>query len=154
MSSGVSRPRTPLELFSTPHPVPSTKMMHSTLPPFPSAVAPSIARVPSPAISPGIVGRNLYEQPVSFQSPTSDFEIERITSPRGQPRPPLRRAVSDYTNEALLQTSIANVIGAKARPFAASGRIPVDPATLTLFFRTKVTGIRELRSISLLISAL
>jgi hypothetical protein len=116
--------------------------MHSTLPPFVSAVAPSIARVPSPAISPANVGRSLYEQPVPFQSPTAsaDFEIERITSPRAQPRPPLRRAVSDYANEALIQSSIANVIAAKARPFAVSGRIPVDPATLTLFFRTKVIG--------------
>jgi hypothetical protein len=115
--------------------------MHSTIPQsFLPSIAPSVARVPSPALSPAIVGRNLYEQPVSFQSPTAstDFEIERITSPRGQGRPPLRRAVSDYANEALLQTSIANVIAAKARPFAISGRIPVDPATLTLFFRAKV----------------
>jgi hypothetical protein len=117
--------------------------MHSTLPPsFVPAVAPSIVRAPSPAISPAVVGRGHYEQPgVSFQSPASanaDFEIERITSPRAQPRPPLRRAVSDYANEALLQSSIANVIAAKARPFVVSGRIPVDPATLTLFFRTKV----------------
>lgn len=114
--------------------------MHSTLPP--TLAPPIIARVPSPAISPAIVGRSLYEQPASFQSPTTsaDFEIEHITSPRGQPRPPLRRAVSDYANEALLQSSIANVIATKARPFAVSGRIPVDPATLTLFFRTKVIG--------------
>jgi hypothetical protein len=118
--------------------------MHSTLPPtLAPTVGSLIARVPSPAISPAIVGRNLYDQPVSFQSPTAsaDFEIERITSPRAQPRPPLRRAVSDYANEALLQSSIANVISAKARPFVVSGRIPVDPATLTLFFRTKVIGL-------------
>lgn len=111
--------------------------MHSGIPPS----FPPIARVPSPAVSPAIVGRNLYDQPVPFQSPASgsaDFEIERITSPRAQARPPLRRAVSDYANEALLQSSIANVIATKARPFAISGRIPVDPATLTLFFRTKV----------------
>jgi hypothetical protein len=114
--------------------------MHSTVPP---TFAPSlVARAPSPAVSPAIVGRSLYEQPAPFQSPSAsaDFEIERITSPRGQPRPPLRRAVSDFANESLLQSSIANVIAAKARPFAVSGRIPVDPATLTLFFRTKVIG--------------
>ena len=119
--------------------------MHSTLPPNLAPAVPLIARVPSPAMSPAMVGRSLYDQPVAFQSPSAstgaDFEIERITSPRAQPRPPLRRAVSDYTNEALLQTSIANVIAAKARPFAVSGRIPVDPATLTLFFRTKVIGV-------------
>ena len=118
-------------------------MMHQALPPtLGPGGAPLIARVPSPAISPAMVGRSLYDQPGPFQSPSgsADFEIERITSPRTQPRPPLRRAVSDYTNEALLQTSIANVIAAKARPFAVSGRIPVDPASLTLFFRTKVIG--------------
>jgi hypothetical protein len=117
--------------------------MHSTLPPsFVPSVTPSIARVPSPAFSPAGGGRPLYEQPVSFQSPVgSDFEIERITSPRGQPRPSLRRGVSDYANDSVLQASIANVIAAKARPFAISGRIPVDPATLTLFFRTKVMGL-------------
>jgi len=118
-------------------------MMHSAiLPTLAPAVAPSFARAPSPAISPAIVGRSLYEQPVPFPNPSTsaDFEIERITSPRAQPRPPLGRAVSDYANEALLQSSIANVIAANARPFAVSGRIPVDPATLTLFFRTKVIG--------------
>ena len=117
--------------------------MYSALPPtLAPAVAPLIARVPSPAFSPPVVGRSLYEQPPPFQNPSAsaDFEIERITSPRTQPRPPLHRAVSDYTNDALLQSSIANVIAAKARPFAVSGRIPVDPATLTLFFRTKVIG--------------
>ncbi len=94
--------------------------------------------VPSPAVSPAIVGRNLYEQPMTLRSPSVDFEIEHVLSPRAQPRPLLRRGASDYANENLLQTSIATVIAAKARPFAVSGRIPVDPASLTLFFRTKV----------------
>ncbi|KAH9995919.1 hypothetical protein BJV74DRAFT_911574 [Russula compacta] len=73
-----------------------------------SGIPPAVAMVPSPAVSPAIVGRNL---PFQSQGPSADFEIER--------------------------TSIANVIAAKARPFAVSGRIPVDPASLTLFFRTK-----------------
>ena len=94
--------------------------------------------VPSPAVSPAIVGRNLYE-PMPFQSPSGDFEVERVTNVRGA-RPPLRRGVSDYASDALLQTSIANVIAAKARPFVVTGRIPVEPATLTLFFRSKVSG--------------
>ncbi|KAF8263285.1 hypothetical protein EI94DRAFT_1772985 [Lactarius quietus] len=74
---------------------------------------------------------------MAFRSPSVDFEIEHVSSPRVQPRPPMRRAVSDYANESLLQSSIATVIAAKARSFAITGRIPVDPATLTLFFRTK-----------------
>ena len=122
-------------------------------PSFSPSVAPPM--VPSPAVSPPMVGRNLYEQPMPFQSPASaDFEIERGTNIRGAARPPLRRAVSDYSNEALLQSSIANAIAAKARPFAISGRIPVDPATLTLFFRTKVSsGFRRAPILLRLLSA-
>jgi len=113
--------------------------MPSAIPPSlsPPASNAAVAIVPSPAVSPAIVGRNLYEQPMAFRSPSVDFEIEHVSSPRVQPRPPMRRAVSDYANESLLQSSIATVIAAKARSFAITGRIPVDPATLTLFFRTK-----------------
>ena len=119
-------------------------MIPSTIPPSfsPAVTTTAMAMLPSPAVSPAMVGRNLYE-PMSFQGPSADFEIERGTNPRGPARPPLRRAVSDYANDALLQTSIANVIEAKARPFVVSGRIPVDPATLTLFFRTKVSSFRR-----------
>jgi len=112
-------------------------MFSQAYPPhFTPAVPP---RVPSPAVSPALGVRNLYEPPIGFQNPNSnaDFEIEPVTSPRGQQnRPLIRRAVSDYTNVDL-QASIANVIAAKAHPFSVSGRIPIDPATLTLFFRTK-----------------
>lgn len=113
--------------------------MPSMLPPF-SPGPMTVGMIPSPAVSPPTVGRNLYEQPMPFQSPDGDFEIERGANVRGTPRPTLRRAVSDYASDALLQTSIANVIAAKARPFVVTGRIPVDPATLTLFFRSKVSG--------------
>ncbi|KAH9974428.1 hypothetical protein BGW80DRAFT_1436931 [Lactifluus volemus] len=91
----------------------------------------------SPAVSPSVVGRNLPSV-VAYRAPSSaDFEIERAPSPRGHTRPPMRRAVSDYSSEAALKESIGNVIAAKARPYATCGRIPVDPATLSLFFRTK-----------------
>jgi hypothetical protein len=124
--------------------------MLSAIPPSlsPPASNAGVAIVPSPAVSPAIVGRNLYEQPMGFVSPSGEFEIEHVTSPRGQPRPPMRRAVSDYANESLLQSSIATVIAAKARPFAITGRIPMDPATLTLFFRTKVGGFWVFRTLS------
>ena len=95
--------------------------------------------VQSPAVSPAIVGRNLPS--VTYRAPgTTEFEIERASSPRSQPRPPMRRAASDYAGEVALKESISNVIAAKARPYAISGRIPVDPATLSLFFRTKAGG--------------
>jgi hypothetical protein len=134
--------------FSTPHPVSISRMMPSAIPPSlsPPGGNAAVAIVPSPAVSPAIVGRTLYEQPMGFRSPSADFEIEHVLSPRMQPRPPMRRAVSDYANESLLQSSIATVIAAKARSFAITGRIPVDPATLTLFFRTKVGGFWVFRS--------
>jgi hypothetical protein len=94
----------------------------------------------SPSVSPAFVGRNLPSG-VAYRAPSStEFEIERASSPRGHTRPPMRRAVSDYSSETALKESIANVIAAKARPYATSGRIPVDPATLSLFFRTKACG--------------
>lgn len=72
-----------------------------------------------------------------------DFEIERVSnSPGKSSRPSLRRGMSDYTSESVLQSSVARIVAAKASPFVVSGRIPVDPATLTLFFRTKVRDFR------------
>lgn len=150
-SSAYNFTHPPPELFSTLPPAPPTTMMPSAIPPSLSSPAPPVAMsiMHSPAVSPALVGRNLPS--VAFRNPgTRDFEIERELSPRGQPRPPMRRAVSDYTsddvlkarNEDILKASIAASIAAKARPFAISGRIPVDPATLNLFFRTKVGSFR------------
>ena len=84
--------------------------------------------VPSPA-------RPIYD---GFQThPSVDFEIEHVpmSSPAKPPRPLMRRGMSDYSNESMLQTSVARIVAAKARPFSVSGRIPVDPANLTLVFR-------------------
>lgn len=68
--------------------------------------------------------------------PQRTFEVEQ-----GSPqRPGLRRGQSNYASEAqaVLATSVAKLVSAQMRPFAISGRIPIDPADLTLFFRTKV----------------
>lgn len=69
-----------------------------------------------------------------------DFEIERphksaTTVPK---RPNSRRHKSDYTAEHALRGSVSRLLIAKARPFTASGRIPLDPTALVLFFRSKV----------------
>ncbi|KZV71233.1 hypothetical protein PENSPDRAFT_675445 [Peniophora sp. CONT] len=67
--------------------------------------------------------------------PQRTFEVEQ-----GSPqRPGLRRGQSNYASEAqaVLATSVAKLVSAQMRPFAISGRIPIDPADLTLFFRTK-----------------
>ncbi|KAH7883117.1 hypothetical protein F5I97DRAFT_179657 [Phlebopus sp. FC_14] len=70
---------------------------------------------------------------------SSDFEIERppkITN--GIPkRPTVRRLQSDYAAENALRASVSRLIAAKARPFTVSGRIPLDPSALVLFFRSK-----------------
>ena len=49
-----------------------------------------------------------------------------------------RRRSSDYDSEAAFRASVVTLLTAKARPFAISGRIPVDPTVLILFFRSKV----------------
>ncbi|TFY79753.1 hypothetical protein EWM64_g4257, partial [Hericium alpestre] len=101
--------------------------------------------VPSPALTSRSVysdgsSRSVYHDSLPFtRSPSADFEIEHVPSysPGKSGRPAMRRGMSDYTSEDILQASVAKVIAAKARPFSVSGRIPVDPTNLTLFFRTK-----------------
>lgn len=80
----------------------------------------------------------MYDGSLPYRrSPSMDFEIEHVSnSPGKSSRPSLRRGRSDYASEAMLQASVARIVAAKT--FAVSGKIPVDPATLTLFFRTKV----------------
>lgn len=68
-----------------------------------------------------------------------DFEIERLPkqSNGASKRPAVRRMQSDYGAENSLRVSISRIIAAKARPFTASGHIPLDPSALVLFFRSK-----------------
>ncbi|KAI0043047.1 hypothetical protein FA95DRAFT_1609701 [Auriscalpium vulgare] len=90
--------------------------------------------IPSPALP----GRAPYDPSRVYNySPASDFEIEHGSSPGRASRQLGRPGAPVYTDETLLQDSIAKIISAKARPFTVSGRIPIDPAHLTLFFRTK-----------------
>ncbi|KAI0318665.1 hypothetical protein OF83DRAFT_1056438 [Amylostereum chailletii] len=67
-----------------------------------------------------------------------NFEVEHAPLSPKPARPGLRRGMSEYAaHESVLHSSIARIVAAKSRPFAVSGRIPVDPAHLNLFFRTK-----------------
>jgi hypothetical protein len=70
----------------------------------------------------------------------TDFEIERPhkSSPSALKRPSTRRLQSDYAAQHALRASVSRLLAAKARPFTASGRIPLDPSVLVLFFRSKV----------------
>ncbi|EPQ50762.1 hypothetical protein GLOTRDRAFT_66433, partial [Gloeophyllum trabeum ATCC 11539] len=88
--------------------------------------------------SPAPRSRHASESPpLPFErSPSlSDFEIERPAKTPHRANRPLRRS-SEYDPEQVLR-SVAAVIAAKARPTTVSGRIPVDPAQLVLFFRSK-----------------
>lgn len=69
-----------------------------------------------------------------------DFEIERPhkSATSASKRPSTRRLKSDYAAEHALRGSVSRLLIAKARPFTASGRIPLDPSALVLFFRSKV----------------
>lgn len=71
-----------------------------------------------------------------------EFQIERPKqSNGGSKRPAVRRMQSDYGAENSLRVSISRMIAAKARPFTASGHIPLDPTALVLFFRSKVRSL-------------
>ncbi|KAF8153339.1 hypothetical protein B0H34DRAFT_663392 [Crassisporium funariophilum] len=71
---------------------------------------------------------------------TSNFQIERSKSPGLYGRPNIPQADPTYQNELVYREHVAALIAAKDRQFAISGHIPVDPAHLVLFFRSK-TGI-------------
>jgi hypothetical protein len=55
----------------------------------------------------------------------------------GSPEPPQAR---EDEEEVDLPTAVARLLAAKARPFAIGGKIALDPADLTLFFRSVVRG--------------
>lgn len=84
-----------------------------------------------------------YGSPLPFgRSPSiSDFEVER--APRSSPANPnrklTRRSNVEYDNEQVLRASVSQLLAATTRPFTVSGRIPLDPAALVLFFRSKVS---------------
>ncbi|KII91868.1 hypothetical protein PLICRDRAFT_524272 [Plicaturopsis crispa FD-325 SS-3] len=85
-------------------------------------------------------GRNYYNDnalPFNKSTNISDFEIERTprTSPPG--RALARMVPNDFDNEHVLRASVAALLAAKARPYTVSGRIPLDPSSLVLFFRSK-----------------
>ncbi|KAI0649899.1 hypothetical protein C8Q79DRAFT_997888 [Trametes meyenii] len=50
-----------------------------------------------------------------------------------------RRRSSDpeYDSQAAYRAALAALVSAKSRPFAVSGRVPMDPNNLTLFFRSQ-----------------
>ncbi|KAJ7905875.1 hypothetical protein B0H13DRAFT_2508453, partial [Mycena leptocephala] len=69
----------------------------------------------------------------------SSFQVEHVSRPPSAManRSPPEPAVDP---EFIYREHVSKLIGAKSRPFSVSGRIPLDPSHLVLFFRSK-TGI-------------
>ncbi|PIL29126.1 hypothetical protein GSI_09174 [Ganoderma sinense ZZ0214-1] len=66
----------------------------------------------------------------------SEFEVEQRKMPFS-PSKNRRRGSEPDAKEVTYRSAIASVVGAKARPFCVSGRVPMDPTQLTLFFRSQ-----------------
>lgn len=49
----------------------------------------------------------------------------------------MRRSHPDFNSELALRTNVSRLMVAATRSFTVSGRIPLDPSTLVLFFRSK-----------------
>ncbi|KAJ3514418.1 hypothetical protein NLJ89_g2387 [Agrocybe chaxingu] len=92
-----------------------------------------LSRGPSPA-PPGVIA--------GHRSPMTDFQVEkRARSPNPYGRPPMGQPEPTvYRDELVYRDHVSALIAAKDTQFGVNGRIPVDPAQLVLFFRSK-TGI-------------
>ena len=107
-----------------PSPNPMAGINRSRSPGIPLGMGPRpVSRGPSPA-PPGVIG--------------SGFQVEKRAR---SPNPMGRQAMPqpDYREENLYREHVSVLISAKDSQFAVSGRIPIDPAQLVLFFRSKVT---------------
>ncbi|THH09011.1 hypothetical protein EW145_g2319 [Phellinidium pouzarii] len=80
-----------------------------------------------------------------FTRSVTDFEVERTERVSQKilsySRPPSRTVLTqkgaDYGAEGMPQHSVSSLMLAKARPFSISGHIPLEPKSLTVFFRSQ-----------------
>ena len=85
--------------------------------------------------------------PVPRTQSVSEFEVEHSVTgktPYTPSKPRRRGSDPEYDSQAAYRAAIAAIVSAKAQPFAVSGRVPMDPSNLTLFFRSKVRRPRSL----------
>lgn len=110
---------------------------------FPPSILSSPALSSASRLSDGSSRHSDQGHPFPRTKSQSEFEIERPhKSATSVPkRPSARRLQSDYAAEHALRASVSRFLTAKARPFTASGRIPLDPSALVLFFRSKVSHL-------------
>ncbi|KAH9929112.1 uncharacterized protein BXZ73DRAFT_90526 [Epithele typhae] len=59
----------------------------------------------------------------------------KLPHPSAKPR--RRGSDPEYDKQTDYRAALAGIMSSKSRPFAVSGRVPMDPAQLALFFRTK-----------------
>ncbi|TFK32163.1 hypothetical protein BDQ12DRAFT_692899 [Crucibulum laeve] len=93
----------------------------------------------SRAASPSPSGMSRSPDLPFHRSPSvSDFQIEKAPrSASAAARRSMPAAEPAYHDELLYRESVSRLIQIKDRQFAVSGRIPVDPSQLVLFFRSK-----------------
>jgi hypothetical protein len=70
------------------------------------------------------------------------FQVEHVSRP---PSAMANRSPPEtvYDPEFMYREHVSRLIGAKTRPFTVSGRIPLDPSHLVLFFRSKVPRLSK-----------
>ncbi|KIM41206.1 hypothetical protein M413DRAFT_445252 [Hebeloma cylindrosporum] len=120
--------------YAAPIPRPASRAPSPAPYSYGAPIARPISRGPSP-VPPGAHPNDHHRTPSS-----SGFQVEkRAKSPNPYGRPPVAQPES-YRDEALYIEHVSNLIAAKDLQFAVTGRIPLDPADLVLFFRSK-TGI-------------
>src|ERR1700761_9320376 len=124
-------------MYSTPSPTPLYGAApRGIVPDINGRLSPNLSAAPlysaAPrGIAPDISGR---------MSPNpAGFEVEHVSRPPSAighriPAPP----EPAYDPEFLYRESVSKLIAAKTRPFSVSGRIPLDPSQLVLFFRSRV----------------
>ena len=119
----------PLGRAASPNPMAGINRSRSPVPVGGMGPRP-ISRGPSP-VPPGAIG--------------SGFQVEkraRSPNPMGRQAMPQPNTM-DYREENLYREHVSVLIAAKDSQFAVSGRIPIDPAQLVLFFRSKVLATTD-----------
>ncbi|KAF4613027.1 hypothetical protein D9613_010828 [Agrocybe pediades] len=134
-------------------PSPSPAPVYYNPAPRPISRGPSPSPAPYPVTQPTAGGYSGYGYPSPVSPPVgvpptdayratpgvSGFHVEkRSRSPNPYGRPPSAQPEPTvYRDELLYREQVSALISAKDHQIAVSGRIPVDPAQLTLFFRGK-----------------
>ena len=136
--------------YGAPPPGPGVAQGYGQVPYGAPPIGRSISRGPSPA-PPGAIGGAGAYSPGPITSPqmpgstitqaAGGFQIEKRAkspNPYGRPATTQPEPVGAYRDELVYREHVSALINAKDRQIAVGGRIPVDPAQISVFFRAKV----------------